>query len=141
MNSTLLGSRAAARGLAALALLLLLGSCAGTGGAIVTIEEPTTQETAIAADGPADARRAVRVRRTAVGVEAELGPVRVIALGAESYAGSIGLARGEIRAGGVRLLYDAHQIVINGPFTAGVYPAREAATLTVDPSGAVRRGA
>ena len=125
---------------AALLAALLLASCASTGGAVVTIEEDTPQETVVSADGPGAARREVRAFVTTDGTALVVGEVRMQVLGHRGYRGELGLSRGEVTIGGVRILYDEREITINGPFTAGTYPARMPATLTVDPSGAVRRG-
>lgn len=126
--------------LAALLAAGLLASCMSTGGAVVTIEEDTPQETVVGAVGPDAARREVRAYCTTDGTVIVLGEVRVQVLGHRGYRGKIGISRGDVTIGGVRVLYDEGEITINGPFTAGTYPARMPATLTVDPSGAVRRG-
>ncbi len=124
------------------ALLLsgLLASCNATGGAIVRIEDETPQETVISAEGPGSIRREVRAYCTPDATVLELGAVRIQVLGHRGYRGKLSITNGEVTIGGVRIFYDEREITINGPFTAGTYPARVPATLTVDPSGAVQRG-
>lgn len=130
--------RSIASAAAALLLPCAFSACASSGGAEVLLREDTTAPTLVEEAYAERGERRIEAEVAADGVVLRLGTTEIRLLGATAYRGTLGVARGDVVAGALRVIYDRKEAIVRGPFGGGAFELRPDLRVDVDPSGAIR---